>query len=170
MLSNCQDCQYCTRKHHHPGDIGCALFPEYWALWNCTQSATQPIAIDVIPDCRAFVLRQELQPLTLSLIATAQQWHSLLSAPLPPELRQQILEALGLREGEIMMQEVDSSSVAAIGHDGVSTLQVNFHRGASYHYFDVPYSVFEEFLSAVSKGSFLNCRIKERYRYERITA
>lgn len=128
------------------------------------------IATDLIEDCREFALRQELQPQSLSLTATGQQWRNLLSTPIPPELRQQIVTGLGLEEGVIIMQEVDSSNVAAIGHDGVSTLQVDFIRGASYSYFEVPYSVFEEFLAAVSKGSFLNRWIKERYRYERITA
>ena len=119
MLSNCQDCQYGTRKRHHPGDIGCALYPEYWALWHRLQPDFAGIATDLIEDCREFVLRQDLQPQTLTLSATAQQWRKLLSAPLSPELRQQIVAELGLEEGVITMQEVDSSNVAAIGHDGV---------------------------------------------------
>ena len=176
MLTNCQNCQYCTRRHYHPGDIGCAIYPEYWALWHRLQHRLQPnfagiaMATDLIESCREFSLRQDLQPQTLTLSATAQQWRKLLFAPLPPELRQQIVAELGLEEGEIIMQEVDSSNIAAIGHDGISTLRVNFNRGASYHYFEVPFSVFEEFLAAESKGAFLNYRIKERYRYEYMAA
>ena len=193
MLSNCQNCQYSTRKHRQPGDIGCTLYPEYWAMWNCLQSASQPTATGVIADCREFVMRQdlksqtisftttpqqyrsllstELQPQTLTLTATVEQWRSLLSIQFPPELRQQIEEGLGLEEGQIIiMQEVNSNNIAAIGHDGILTLQVNFIEGASYQYFDVSYRVFEAFLAAHSKGDFLYYNIKSRYRYERITA
>ena len=111
-----------------------------------------------------------MQPQSLSLTANGQQWRKLLSAPIPPELRQQIITGLGLEEGEIIMQEVDSSNVAAIGHDGISTLQVDFLRGSSYRYFDVTHSVFEEFLAADSKGAFLNARIKGQYRHECMAA
>ena len=127
------------------------------------------MATDLIEDCREFVLRQDLQPQSLLLTATSQQWRKLLSTPIAPELRQQIIARLRLEEGVIIMQEVDSSTIAAIGHDGISTLQVNFVSGARYQYFEVPYRIYEEFLAAVSKGRFFNYRIKERYRYERIT-
>lgn len=168
MLTNCQNCQYCTGKLHHHTDIGCAIYPAYWALWHRLQPDFAGLATDLIEDCREFALRQDLQPQTLTLTTNIQQWRKLLSIPIAPELRQQIVTGLRLEEGVITMQEVDSSNIAAIGHDGISTLQVDFNRGASYHYFEVPYSVFEEFLAAVSKGTFLNNRIKSRYRYERI--
>ena len=111
-----------------------------------------------------------LQVATLTLAATVEKWRSLLSIQFPPELRQQIEEGLGLEKGQIsIMQEVNSSNIAAIGHDGILTLQVNFIEGASYQYFEVPYRVFEAFLAAHSKGDFLYYNIKSRYRYERIT-
>jgi hypothetical protein len=67
---------------------------------------------------------------------------------------------------------VKSSNVAAIGFDFKnSILYVQFlsadqkKRGSLYKYMDVPPKLYTKFLSATSKGGFLNDWIKGRYHY-----
>lgn len=62
------------------------------------------------------------------------------------------------------MISVDSSYIAAIGHDeGSEDLHVEMKSGKTYTYRGVPKAIFDEFLSAPSKGRFLNDRIKGTY-------
>lgn len=64
---------------------------------------------------------------------------------------------------------VDSSNIADVGYDETTmTLEVGFHNGTAYQYFDVPQSVYQEFMSADSKGTFLNTNIKGNYRYAKL--
>jgi len=67
------------------------------------------------------------------------------------------------------MQHVDSSSIASIGYDEDSqTLQVEFHNGSNYQYFDIPQAIFEGLRDAASAGQYLNQNIKGAYRYSRV--
>lgn len=65
---------------------------------------------------------------------------------------------------------VTSSNIASIGYDASSMiLEVEFHSGAVYQYYDVPESLFEGLMSADSHGRYLNEFIKKGgFRYERI--
>ena len=64
---------------------------------------------------------------------------------------------------------VTSSNVADIGYDAIAmTLEVGFHNGSVYQYFDVPENVHREFLNSDSKGKFLNSNIKNNFRYARL--
>jgi hypothetical protein len=65
------------------------------------------------------------------------------------------------------MEPVESSSIAAIGYAPESReLRVRFRESrGTYVYFDVEPWVADEFMSAESKGAFLNRRIKDRYPY-----
>lgn len=61
-----------------------------------------------------------------------------------------------------------SSNVAAARYDSdQSLLEVEFHNGGRYHYFDVPSQVAQAFDQARSKGEFLATSIKGHYRYSR---
>lgn len=61
---------------------------------------------------------------------------------------------------------VSSSNVAEIGYDPATmTLEVAFRDGSVYQYFDVPETVYQEFMGAPSKGQFLHANIKNIYRY-----
>jgi hypothetical protein len=62
---------------------------------------------------------------------------------------------------------VDSSNVEAIGYDAdAQELHVQFlSSGGYYVYHDVPRHVFDAFMSAPSKGSFLNREVKGVYRF-----
>jgi hypothetical protein len=48
------------------------------------------------------------------------------------------------------------------------TLKVIFRSGAVYVYFDVPEEVYQQFMKARSKGTFLNLSIKGSYEFERV--
>lgn len=64
---------------------------------------------------------------------------------------------------------VDSSNIADIGYDEATmTLEVGFRNGTVYQYFDVPYPVYQEFMSASSHGTYLNANIKSVYRYVKL--
>jgi hypothetical protein len=66
-------------------------------------------------------------------------------------------------------QPVESSTIASVGYDPTTlTLEVEFLSGNVYQYFDVPVPVFEEFMSAPSKGEYLHNNIKGAYRYARL--
>lgn len=66
-------------------------------------------------------------------------------------------------------QAVQSSNVAEVGYDEASqTLEVLFHSGSVYQYFDVPRPVYQALLGSPSVGRFLNEQIKGSYRYARV--
>jgi hypothetical protein len=62
------------------------------------------------------------------------------------------------------MHAVESSCVARIGYDAeAEEAYVEFHDSGVYAYSGVPRSVYDEFASADSKGTFINTVIKPRY-------
>lgn len=67
------------------------------------------------------------------------------------------------------MHNVDSSNIAAIGYDEDSqTLQVEFHNGTLYQYFDVPEMIYDGMDHSSSVGQYLNQQVKGIYRYSRV--
>ena len=64
----------------------------------------------------------------------------------------------------IEMKPVESSQVAAIGYDaGSQTLAIKFRSGGStYHYDNVPASLFDDMQKAESVGSFFYKNIKPK--------
>ena len=64
---------------------------------------------------------------------------------------------------------VASSNLASIGYDEAArTLSVEFRSGAIYHYFDVPWCVYEQLMKARSHGEYFCNTIREAYRYARV--
>ncbi|HYP55238.1 MAG TPA: KTSC domain-containing protein [Solirubrobacterales bacterium] len=62
------------------------------------------------------------------------------------------------------LHPVDSTSVARIGYDNATMeIYVEFHTGALYGYRRAPDFVFDAFVEADSKGTFLNKVIKPRF-------
>ncbi len=51
-------------------------------------------------------------------------------------------------------------------------LEVKFHSGATYRYFNVPKSIFNDLvdpdLSFISKGQYFNKRVKDVYKWQKI--
>ena len=61
------------------------------------------------------------------------------------------------------MIPVNSRAIRAVGYDG-STLSIQFHSSTQiYDFPGVPYSVFEEFMHAPSKGEYYSDHIRGRY-------
>ena len=59
---------------------------------------------------------------------------------------------------------VSSSSMAEVGYDSsTETLEVLFHGGNVYQYFNVPAIVHERLMEASSVGKFFNSEIKGRF-------
>ena len=60
---------------------------------------------------------------------------------------------------------VASSDIVEIGYDADSmTLEIAFHTGGVYQYFDFPETVHQDFMRAESKGKFFHANIKNHYR------
>ncbi|NKB48132.1 MAG: KTSC domain-containing protein [Alphaproteobacteria bacterium] len=68
------------------------------------------------------------------------------------------------------MQFVDSSNIEAIGYEPDSQeLHVRFLKsGDTYVYYGVEEWVFQEFMQADSKGTYLNAKIKPSYQYAKL--
>lgn len=64
---------------------------------------------------------------------------------------------------------VNSTNIAEIGYDqSTMTLEIVFHHGGTYQYFDVPEVVYQELMSASSIGTFFHSNIKDSYRYTKL--
>lgn len=66
-------------------------------------------------------------------------------------------------------ETVASSNISSIGYDESSqTLEVEFHSGAIYQYYNVTRALYEQFQQSGSKGQFLAYQIKNAYPYSRV--
>ena len=64
---------------------------------------------------------------------------------------------------------VSSSNLRSVGYDPTEeTLEIEFHSGGIYQYYNVPERIYTELLSASSKGSYFATHIKDVYRYRHI--
>jgi len=62
-----------------------------------------------------------------------------------------------------------SSNISSIGYDIQSAiLEVEFSSGEIYQYFNVSEYLYNNLMSASSKGQFLNDYIKYNHRYQKI--
>ncbi|MEI8305507.1 MAG: KTSC domain-containing protein [Chloroflexales bacterium] len=67
-------------------------------------------------------------------------------------------------------QPVSSSNIASVGYDAVQqTLEVAFHNGAVYQYFNVPAHIYTGLMQAASHGQYLDAFVKKAgYTYHRV--
>lgn len=64
---------------------------------------------------------------------------------------------------------VESSNISSIGYDeDSSTVEIEFHNGTIYQYFDVPASVYKGIMEAGSKGQYFAQHVKGYYRFVRV--
>jgi hypothetical protein len=69
----------------------------------------------------------------------------------------------------VRRQPVSSSTVSEVGYDEDSRiLEVLFHSGSTYQYFDVPPQIYAELVQTGSIGHYLHSNIKGNYRYARV--
>ena len=65
----------------------------------------------------------------------------------------------------IPRQPVQSTAIAKVGYSKRRhILEIEFVNGAVYRYFDVPFSMYCELMSAESKARFYDSNIKKHYR------
>lgn len=68
----------------------------------------------------------------------------------------------------IKRTSVGSSNIASVGYDAENNiLEIEFHHGAVYQYFDVSEDVYEELISSAAIGSYFMNEIKEKYSYSK---
>lgn len=61
-------------------------------------------------------------------------------------------------------KNVQSSNIASIGYDrDEKILEIEFHSGGIYQYFNVPESIYFGLMSASSHGQYFNVYIKKIY-------
>jgi hypothetical protein len=64
---------------------------------------------------------------------------------------------------------VHSSNMASVGYDAEKQiLEIEFHDGTTYQYFDVPKEIYEGLMSAGSIGSYFMHNIKNEFKYQKI--
>lgn len=63
---------------------------------------------------------------------------------------------------------VESSCISAVTFFKQDTLQLEFRNGLAYEYSGVPVLLYEQLLSASSKGAFVSRFIRGRFPYRRI--
>lgn len=66
-------------------------------------------------------------------------------------------------------ENVASSNIDSIGYDEpAETLEIAFHGGMIYQYFNVGRALHEQLMQASSKGQFFNTYIKDIYPFSRV--
>lgn len=61
---------------------------------------------------------------------------------------------------------VSSSNIASVGYDAVNKiLEIEFHHGAIYQYFDVPKEIYDNMINSASIGSYFVYNIKDKYKF-----
>lgn len=63
--------------------------------------------------------------------------------------------------------QVNSSAIRSVGYNTNNTLEVTFHSGNRYFYFDVPQDTVEQMLGAESIGQYYNWNVSGKYRRRR---
>ena len=64
---------------------------------------------------------------------------------------------------------VTSSNLVSVGYEPKSmTLEVEFHSGSVYQYFDVPEYEHQSLMQAGSHGVYFNANIRNSYRYTQL--
>ena len=61
-----------------------------------------------------------------------------------------------------------TSLQAAAYHGRLAILELEFRSGAVYRYFGVPVQIYQELLSAESKGGYFNYHIRNRFAYTQV--
>jgi ATP-dependent DNA helicase RecG len=81
------------------------------------------------------------------------------------DLGKKLLEVLPLEVNSgIKRIPVASSNIASVGYDAEKKLlEIEFHHGAIYQYFDVPEKVYEELMSSPSQGAYFKNEIKSKF-------
>lgn len=85
------------------------------------------------------------------------------------ELGKKLLRVVAMTDKPgIKRTQVASSNIASVGYDkDKMTLEVEFHNGTIYQYFEVPEKVYIELLKAPSHGAYYYNEVKDKFSIER---
>ena len=65
----------------------------------------------------------------------------------------------------IHREPVESRALAAVGYSRrLRALEIEFKRGGTYRYLDVPLAVYQDLLAAESKAGFYNRNVRGKFR------
>lgn len=68
-------------------------------------------------------------------------------------------------------RKVTSTNIASVGYDATTgTLEVEYHGGGTYRYFDVPEETYTTLMAAPSIGRAVRDIIVGQFRYEKVGA
>jgi KTSC domain len=73
-----------------------------------------------------------------------------------------------MNDSQLQRIPVQSSVLVSVGYSADSFLDLEFHSGAVYRYFDVPPSIFQALFTADSLGSFFSRNIRNHFRFQRL--
>ena len=66
-------------------------------------------------------------------------------------------------------KKVISSNISSIGYNPEDRIiEIEFHDGGIYQYFDVPKTICDDLMTARSHGSFFHRYIKNNYQWRKI--
>jgi len=84
------------------------------------------------------------------------------------DIGKKLLETISIDSNlGIKRVSVVSSNIASVGYDAEKKLlEIEFHHGAVYQYFDVQERVYEELMNSAAKGSYFMNEIKSKFAYE----
>jgi hypothetical protein len=64
---------------------------------------------------------------------------------------------------------VESSNLKSVGYDEKTrVLEIEFHHGGIYRYYDVPADTHSALMKAESKGKYFQSHIRNKFRFEKI--
>jgi hypothetical protein len=64
---------------------------------------------------------------------------------------------------------VSSTNISSIGYDGnTQTLEIEFHNGGIYQYFDVSVDAYQGLIQAASVGQYFAQHIKGYFRFVKV--
>jgi hypothetical protein len=69
---------------------------------------------------------------------------------------------------QCLRTSLDSSLLKAAAYSTDETLQLEFRTGPVYCYFGVPSTIFQNLISAPSKGAYFNRNIRNSFRHQRV--
>lgn len=66
----------------------------------------------------------------------------------------------------MIRKEVRSTNIRSVGYDPESnTLEIEFHSGSVYQYYNVPQTIYDELMRASSHGSYFHKHIRTKYKW-----
>jgi hypothetical protein len=65
---------------------------------------------------------------------------------------------------------LESSTLASAGYDpALRRMEIQFHTGERYLYFQVPPQIYQRLMRAESKGAWFNRNIRNRFPYQHLS-